>query len=383
MAAMLVTSTTTAGALDAVGRDGCSALWWAESRGMHDVAQSLRDSGATACRRPALALCRGEADAVDVDMKEQTVAFSGSSATLRSAERCRPGKRKYWEIEVLAIKSNSRLRCGATASLGSMFSASDTGLGDDPQSWAVNGLAQVSMHNCQKQDYKCVPWKKGDVIGIACDLVQMQMHVSLNGRFAAPDGAVFELDSETVGEGLFAAFSGQKGMVRFNLGGASFKFAPPSDDFAAFDDGITPVSADDHQEDDEPPSVDEISKRYAHGCPWMGWLHVKAALGVLEATGRITPEEADRAYHDARWQGHNFRRADRNKKIDVWFQALKDAEQDQEVARQREAVAKANPPQRPWITKKCPHAKQASRCQVFACPFVASARVHMIELFIA
>ena len=77
MAAMLVTSTTTAGALDAVGRDGCSALWWAESRGMHDVAQSLRNSGATAGRRAALALCRGEADAVDVDMKEQTVAFKG------------------------------------------------------------------------------------------------------------------------------------------------------------------------------------------------------------------------------------------------------------------------------------------------------------------
>ena len=100
-----------------------------------------------------------------------------------------------------------------------MFSASDTGLGDDPQSWAVNGLARVFMHKGEKQDYKCAPWKEGDVIGIACDLVQMQMRVSLNGNFAAPDGAVFELDSGAVGEGLFAAFSGQKGMVRYNLGG--------------------------------------------------------------------------------------------------------------------------------------------------------------------
>ena len=382
MAAMLVARTTTAGALDAVGRDGCSALGWAESRGMHDVAQSLRNSGATAGRRPSLALCRGEPDAAEVDVKEQTVEFSGSCATLRSAERCRLGKRKYWELQVLAIESNSRLRCGATSSLGSMFSASDTGLGDDPQSWAVNGLARVFMHKGEKQDYKCAPWKEGDVIGIACDLVQMQMRVSLNGNFAAPDGAVFELDPEAVGEGLFAAFSAHKGMVRFNLG-ASFKFAPPSDEFAAFDDGITPVSADDHQEGDEPPSVDEISKRCAHGCPWMGWRHVKAALGVLEATGRITPKEADRAYDDACWQGHNFRRADRNKKIGVWLQALKDAEKDQEAARQREAVAKANPPQRPRIVKKCPHDKQAYYCQVFAYPFVAVARVRVIELFSA
>jgi|LauGreDrversion2_3_1035106.scaffolds.fasta_scaffold368103_1 hypothetical protein len=44
---------------------------------MHGVAQSLREIGATAGRRSALALCRGEAGAVDVDVKEQTVAFKG------------------------------------------------------------------------------------------------------------------------------------------------------------------------------------------------------------------------------------------------------------------------------------------------------------------
>jgi len=187
---------------------------------MHGVAQSLREIGATAGRRSALALCRGEAGAVDVDVKEQTVAFKGSSATLRSAKWCLPLERKYFEIVILAIEHNSCLRCGvATASLGSMFSASDTGLGDDHQSWAVNGLAQVSMDNGQTKDYKCAPWKKGDVIGIACDLVQMQMLVLLNGSFAVPDGGVFELDPGVVGEGLVAAFSGQRGMVCFNLGG--------------------------------------------------------------------------------------------------------------------------------------------------------------------
>jgi len=42
MAAMLVAPTKAAGALDAVGRDGFSALLWAEERGMHGVAKSLR-----------------------------------------------------------------------------------------------------------------------------------------------------------------------------------------------------------------------------------------------------------------------------------------------------------------------------------------------------
>jgi hypothetical protein len=45
------------------------------------------------------------------------------------------------------------------------------------------------------------------------------------------------------------------------------------------------VSADDQQEDDEPPSVDEIIERCAHGCPWMDTLDVREALGILEAFG--------------------------------------------------------------------------------------------------
>ncbi len=40
------------------------------------------------------------------------------------------------------------------------------------------------------------------------------MHVSLNGSFAAPNGVVFELAPDAVGDGLFAAFSGKTGKVR-------------------------------------------------------------------------------------------------------------------------------------------------------------------------
>jgi hypothetical protein len=41
-----------------------------------------------------------------------------------------------------------------------------------------------------------------------------------------------------VGDGLFAAFSGQTGKVRFNLGEADFRHAPPAADcqeYVAFD----------------------------------------------------------------------------------------------------------------------------------------------------
>jgi hypothetical protein len=62
----------------------------------------------------------------------------------------------------------------------------------------------------------------------------MQMHVSLNGSYAAPHSVVFELAKDAVGEGLFAAFSGKAGKVRFNLGEADFRHAPPAADFQAY-----------------------------------------------------------------------------------------------------------------------------------------------------
>jgi hypothetical protein len=53
--------------------------------------------------------------------------------------------------------------------------------------------------------------------------------------FAAPHGVVFELAPDAVGEGLFAAFTGSSGKVRFNLGPeARFRHAPPAADFQAY-----------------------------------------------------------------------------------------------------------------------------------------------------
>ena len=72
----------------------------------------------------------------------------------------------------------------------------------------------------------------------------MRMHVSLNGSFAAPHGIVFDLAADAVGDGLFAAFSGRTGKVRFNLGGVTFKYAPPSSDFVAFSEFADEMKAD-------------------------------------------------------------------------------------------------------------------------------------------
>ena len=84
-ARQLVAPTHAVGALNVVAGDGFSALLWAEERGWDGVAQSLRECGAAAVR---LALFRGKASAVQVDVKERAVAFTDSFATVRSAQPC-------------------------------------------------------------------------------------------------------------------------------------------------------------------------------------------------------------------------------------------------------------------------------------------------------
>ena len=80
------------------------------------------------------------------------------------------------------------------------------------------------------------------MVGLACDLVKMQVLLSLNGSFEAPRGVVFrDLSPDAVRYGLFAAFSSKRGEVRYNLGEAAFQYAPPADDFkglAEFDSEV-------------------------------------------------------------------------------------------------------------------------------------------------
>ena len=186
-------------------------------------------------------LFRGEASAVQVDVKERTVAFVGDFslhifATVRSVQRCPLGGKGYYEIEILERDTWFPQYGFAAAAFARVFGASDKRVGADDHSWAADGENLCTWHKgaTGEYKYKCDKWKDGDVIGLACDLDKMQMHVSRNGSFAAPRGVVFQLAPDAVGDGLFAAFTGNTGKVRFNLGEADFRHAPPAADFQAF-----------------------------------------------------------------------------------------------------------------------------------------------------
>ena len=74
------------------------------------------------------------------------------------------------------------------------------------------------------------------MVGLACDLEAMQVLVSVNGSFDAPNGLVFELDASAAEAGLFPAFTGSSGTVRCNFGARPWRHQPPSPAFTAFAD---------------------------------------------------------------------------------------------------------------------------------------------------
>ena len=231
-AALLAEPSQAAGVLDAVGDDGFSALLWAEERGWGSLSQELRECGAAAVRQPVLALFRGKWGAVQIKVAERTVAFADSFVTVRSALRCPLGGKGYYELEILDREDECPQYGFAAPAFERVLEASGEGAGDDEHSWAVDGARQRKWHNGE-ETYPCT-WKLGDVIGLACDLNTMQMHVSVNGNFAAPNGVVFELAPDAVRNGLFAVFSGMSGKVCYNFGEAPFKHAPPAADYQAF-----------------------------------------------------------------------------------------------------------------------------------------------------
>jgi hypothetical protein len=143
------------------------------------------------------------------------------------------GSKGYYELEIVESDTYFPRYGFASASFQSVRGASGGRVGNDEHSWAVDGENKRSMHKGQRKPYAC-KWKKGDVVGLACDLDGMQVLVSVNGSFAPPNGLVFELAPHAVHGGLFAAFSGKSGELRYNLGQAPFKYAAPSSEYVGF-----------------------------------------------------------------------------------------------------------------------------------------------------
>jgi len=189
-------------------------------------------------------LYRGDVKQAKLDTTSRTISFD-EDCTVRSRQQCPVGSKAYYELELKTVfletvqrdtqqhEFKPRLQFGfASAAFALQLGPFKTSVGDDAGSWAVDGY-EAKFNQGDREEYLC-QWKQGDVIGLACDLQAMQMLVSVNGSFVAPNGHVFDLAPDAVLSGLFAAFSCEQGTVGYNLGEVPFKYDPPAADYCAF-----------------------------------------------------------------------------------------------------------------------------------------------------
>jgi len=151
---------------------------------------------------------RGAQASHTIRPREKICEFS-SFSTVRSRASCPSGSKGYYELEIVKLCAAPQFGF-ASKGFRCIESSTGEGVGDDDNSWGVDGARRRQWHNGPINEYGA-SWKIGDVIGFACDLDQNQIHVSVNGSFEAPNGLIFQLQPSDVGDGLFAAFTGGRG----------------------------------------------------------------------------------------------------------------------------------------------------------------------------
>ena len=161
------------------------------------------------------------------------VVFQAYSTVRAGGAVCPWGGLGYFEIEVLHAGDCTQFGfCSLEwpAHIGE-------GVGDDGPSWGVDGDRVFKWHEGDSGPFGG-RWREGDVVGLACDLRAGvgggRMLVSLNGDFAPPYGAAFDLPAAGLERGLCPALTAGSGLFRCNLGGGRpFRHAPPSPEYRA------------------------------------------------------------------------------------------------------------------------------------------------------
>ncbi len=76
-----------------------------------------------------------------------------------------------------------------------------------------------------------VAWQEGDVLGLACDMVNKTVSFSVNGSFEPPLGVAFE---NIVADFIVPAFSANRGFkVVANFGQLPLKHAPSDETYVS------------------------------------------------------------------------------------------------------------------------------------------------------
>lgn len=161
------------------------------------------------------------------DVGSFTVAFQGFSTAGAPASIAKEGV-LYYELEVCTADGVPQVGF-ATEEFSKAISneQSGDGVGDDTESWGVDGKRELWWHD-GSGEWRC-SWTQGDTVGLAANIELGKIAVSKNGNWMeAPCGVVFH--DEKIKAGVYPCFTAGGYMIRYNLDGkvhGPFKYAPP------------------------------------------------------------------------------------------------------------------------------------------------------------
>ena len=157
----------------------------------------------------------------------------------------------YFEVEIFTMNMPSQLGV-CTHEFQPCGAAQGKLVGDDASSYGVCGRLLQKLHGGKRSVFGS-RWSVGDTIGFALDMRIERaaiMSVSVNGSFAAPNGAAFK---DISAQYLSPAFSGSCDRCRLNLGDRPFAHAPP-------DDGVYVSVHDFHRRKAEKESTQHVKQ---------------------------------------------------------------------------------------------------------------------------
>jgi hypothetical protein len=140
----------------------------------------------------------------------------------------------YYELHIKHIQGVAALFGWATEDFASStnLDGEEQYVGGNAFSWAFDGVRVVK---CANEDVGGsvfgVPWQEGDVLGLACDMVNKTVSFSVNGSFEAPLGLAFQ---NIAANSIAPAFTASRGFkVLANFGQLPLKHAPPDETYVS------------------------------------------------------------------------------------------------------------------------------------------------------
>jgi len=158
------------------------------------------------------------------------------------------------KIEILSLDISPQFGF-ASKKMEGLDGWTPVGVGDEKYSWGVDGVRGILWREGRRSKYAC-RWRAGDFVGVACNMVEGEILVSVNGSYEEPNGRVARIwdclgstgclapmsGSRHYDNSLFPAISGKTGTIKINLGAAAFRYSPPKFDAVAAHQSIPYLS---------------------------------------------------------------------------------------------------------------------------------------------